>query len=259
MVVATSEPSLPRGYRRNLDALLRAQKPSRGTPAYSRLVNRPAARRIAALAHEAGLTPNAATAISAALSAVGLVLLATARPSWSVGAAVATLLALGFMMDSVDGQLARLRNGGTAAGEWLDHNVDCVKTCALHLAVLITWYRFPPVDSSASLLLPIGFQLIDVMVFFGFVMMPLIRRVHGQLPAQQPARDPAPRESEHPLRPWLILPTDYGVFCWMFLLLGWPVAFFTAYALLFAVNAAILPLVLRKWWRELRSFDPVEA
>jgi hypothetical protein len=242
-------------YRSNLGALLRAQKASRGTPAYSRIVNRPAARRVAALAHAAGITPNAATAISAGLSAAGLVLLAVARPSWPVGIAVAILLALGFLMDSVDGQLARLRNGGSAAGEWLDHNVDCVKTCALHLAVLISWYRFPPVDSSASLLLPLGFQLIDVMVFFGFVMMPLLRRVHDQRPAQEPAQGGA----EHPLRTWLILPTDYGTFCWMFVLVGWPAGFFTAYALMFAVNAAILPFVLRKWWRELRSFDRAEA
>jgi hypothetical protein len=45
----------------------------------------------------------------------------------------------------------------------------------------------------------------------------------------------------------------------MFVLLGWPAGFFTAYALMFAINAAVLPLVLRKWWRELRSFDLVEA
>jgi phosphatidylglycerophosphate synthase len=259
VVVTTSETSTRTGYRSNLEALLRAQKPSRGTAAYSRIVNRPAARRVAALAHEAGITPNTATAISAAFSAAGLVLLAVARPSWLVGAAVATLLALGFMMDSVDGQLARLRNGGSAAGEWLDHNIDCVKTCALHLAVLISWYRFPPVDSPASLLLPLGFQVIDLVVFFGFVMMPLIRRVHDQRPAQDPAQDPAQSAPEHPLRTWLILPTDYGAFCWMFVLLGWPAGFFTAYALMFAINAAVLPLVLRKWWRELRSFDLVEA
>jgi phosphatidylglycerophosphate synthase len=256
VVVATSEASMPTRFRNNLEALSRAQKPSRGTPAYSRIVNRPAARRVAAVAYEAGVTPNTATAVSAAFSAAGLILLAVARPSWLVGIAVATLLAAGFLMDSVDGQLARLRNGGSAAGEWLDHNVDCVKTTALHLAVLISWYRFPPVDSEASLLLPLGFQVIDLMVFFGFVMMPLIRRIHGPKAA---AKAPSESTPEHPLRTWLILPTDYGAFCWMFVLLGWPAAFFTVYALMFAVNAAVLPLVLRRWWRELRSFDLTEA
>jgi phosphatidylglycerophosphate synthase len=250
MLVATSGTSISNGYRANLRALEAAQKPARGTAAYSRLVNRPAARRVAALAHTLGLTPNTVTVGSAAFSAAGLVLLCLARPSWPVGVVVAALLAIGFMLDSVDGQLARLGNGGTAAGEWLDHNVDCIKTTALHLAVLVSWYRFPPVESHAALLLPLAFQVIDLVVFFGFVMMPLIRLTHST-PAAAPAQ-PAP---EHPLRTWVILPTDYGVFCWMFVLLGWQTGFFAVYAAMFAVNAAILPLVVRKWWRELRSFD----
>lgn len=255
MLVATSRAPVPNSYRGNLLALLRAQKPARGTPAYSRIVNRPAARRVAALAHTVGITPNAVTMASATFSAAGLVLLCVARPSWWAGVAVAALLASGFLLDSVDGQLARLSNGGTAAGEWLDHNVDCVKTTALHLAVLVSWYRFPPVDSSASLLLPLGFQVIDLVVFFGFVMMPLLRRVHARK-ATQTAATEAP---EHPLRTWLILPTDYGAFCWMFVVLGWPEVFFAVYVAMFAVNAAVLPLVLRKWWRELRSFDLAEV
>jgi phosphatidylglycerophosphate synthase len=255
MLVATSRAPVPNSYRSNLLALVHAQKPARGTPAYSRIVNRPAARRVAALAHTVGITPNAVTVTSAAFSAAGLVLLCLARPSWWVGVAVAALLATGFLLDSVDGQLARLGNGGTAAGEWLDHNVDCIKTTALHLAVLVSWYRFPPVDSSASLLLPLGFQVVDLVVFFGFVMMPLLRQVHART-ASQESTTPA---AEHPLRMWLILPTDYGAFCWMFVVLGWPEAFFAVYAGMFAINAAVLPLALRKWWRELRAYDLAEA
>jgi phosphatidylglycerophosphate synthase len=257
MLVATTGASTPARYRDNLRALQDAQKPARGTPAYSRLVNRPTARRVAAAAHVVGVTPNAVTALSAVLSAAGLVLLAVGRPSWPLGLAVATLLATGFVLDSVDGQLARLRNGGTATGEWLDHNVDCVKTTALHLAVLVSWYRFPPVESDAALLLPLGFQVIDLVVFFGFVMMPLIRRAHAHGARPAPS-GPAPRP-EHPLRQWLILPTDYGTFCWMFVLLGWPLGLFAGYAALFAVNAAVLPLILRKWWRELRALDHAVA
>ncbi len=254
MLVATSSGSVSVRYRSNLQALLAAQKPSRGTPAYSRFVNRPVARRVAALAHVAGVGPNAATALSAACSAAGLGLLAVARPTWWVGLAVAVLLAVGYVLDSVDGQLARLGAGGSAAGEWLDHTVDCVKTCALHLAVLISWYRFPPVESTEALLLPLGFQVVDLTVFFGIVMLPLIRRSHGRATASATAAS-----AEHPLRAWLILPTDYGTFCWMFVLLGWPTAFVLVYAAMFAANAAVLPLILRKWWRELRSFDLVEA
>jgi len=92
-----------RGYGTNLVALRSAQKPPRGTAAYSRLVNRPVARRVAAAAQVVGMTPNVATGISATLSALGLVLLAGFEPAPWLAVAVPGLLAAGYVMDSVDG------------------------------------------------------------------------------------------------------------------------------------------------------------
>ena len=152
-----------RSYQTGLTELRLAQKSSRGTAAYSRHINRPAARRVAALLNIANFTPNMATAVSALLSAAGLILVAAIRPTPLVGVIVALLLAAGYVMDSVDGQLARLRGGGSLSGEMLDHAVDCVKTVGIHLAVLISWFRFPPIESSAWLLVPIGFQIVDVL------------------------------------------------------------------------------------------------
>ena len=236
-------------FRSNLAALRSAQKPSRGTAAYSRLVNRPAGRRVAAAAQLVGVTPNGATAASALLSGSGLVLLATQRPSAWLGLAVSVLLATGYVLDSTDGQLARLRGGGSLSGEYLDHTVDCVKTCTLHLAVLISWYRFGYVDDRVWLLLPVAFVVVDMLSFFGLVTMPLLRRLHGQQTGG------TSRAAEHPLRKWLILPTDYGFFCWMFVLLAWPAVFVLAYGLLLAFNAIVMVPVLAKWWRELRAMD----
>ena len=146
---------LPLGsYGSNLDALRSAQKPSRGTAAYSRLVNRPAGRMVAALAHGMGVTPNQATAVSATLTGAGILLIALARPGWVTGVAIAVLLASGYVLDSVDGQLARLRGGGSKSGEWLDHTVDCVKTSSLHLVVLVScssrWSSTSPPSSPTS-------------------------------------------------------------------------------------------------------------
>jgi phosphatidylglycerophosphate synthase len=242
-------------FRTNLEALRAAQKPSRGTAAYSRLVNRPAGRLVAAAVHVVGVTPNGATAISATLSAAGLVLLATLEPSWWLGVAVAMLLAGGYVLDSVDGQLARLRGSGSLSGEYLDHAVDCVKTATLHLAVLISWYRFPPVEDPAWLLVPVAFLVVDMMSFFGLVTMPLLRRLHGTPTGASGATATA----EHPLRMWVILPTDYGTFCWMFLLLAWPPLFLAGYTAMFLVNTAVMVPVLAKWWRELRAMDRTGA
>ncbi|HEY0950689.1 CDP-alcohol phosphatidyltransferase family protein [Nocardioides sp.] len=239
-----------RGYRADLAALAAAQKPPRGTAAYSRSVNRPAARRVAAAVHQVGMTPDVATAVSATLSAAGLAVVALVRPSWASGLTVAVLLALGYVMDSVDGQLARLRGRGSVSGEWLDHTVDCVKTCAVHLAVLISFYRFAPVSSEAVLLLPIAYLVVDVTCFFGIVLLPHLR--------SPVAPETVPRP-EGPWRRWLILPNDYGTQCWMFVLLGWGAAFVAAYAVMLAANAGLLALACRKWWRELRALDAIAA
>lgn len=217
-------------------------------------MNRPAGRRVSALLHLTGITPNGATAVSATLSGLGIVLLALAPPGAAMGLAVAVLLAAGYVMDSVDGQLARLRGGGSVSGEWLDHTIDCFKTSLLHLAVLISWFRFPPVDPDAALLVPLLYEVVQVVTFFGLILMPFLRSRAG---APSPTTtSPAP---EHPLRAFVILPTDYGLLCWTFVLLAWAPAFFLAYTLLAVANAGALALALGKWWRELRALDAVRA
>ncbi|MCD4526670.1 CDP-alcohol phosphatidyltransferase family protein [Nocardioides sp. cx-173] len=239
-------------YRVHREALSRAQKPSRGTPAYSRLVNRPVARRVAAAAHVVGLSPNAATVFGALLTGTALALLVVNEPSLELGLSVSALLALGYVMDSVDGQLARLRGGGSVSGEWLDHTLDCVKTCAFHLAVLVSLFRFPPVESEAALVLPMVFLVVDMTTYFGIILVPYLRRRAPLAAAAEPRR-------EHPLRTWLVLPNDYGTFCWVFVLLAWPQVFLGGYAALLAANAAFLLLACAKWWRELRLLDVLGA
>lgn len=89
---------------------------------------------IAAAAFQAGLTPNIVTLISATLTFTALALVALVEPSAWLGVGLALLLALGYAFDAADGQLARLRGGGSASGEWLDHMVDATKISCLHLA-----------------------------------------------------------------------------------------------------------------------------
>jgi phosphatidylglycerophosphate synthase len=247
----------PRSFRSNLQALRSAQKPSRGTAAYGRLVNRPAGRLVAAATHRFGLTPDGATAISATLSALGLIVLATFEPSPAVAIAVPVLLAAGYVMDSVDGQLARLRGRGSVRGEWLDHTVDCFKTSALHLAVAISWFRFPPTDDRAILLIPLGFSVVQSVLYFGLIIMPLLRERAGRTRAADPMPPSLP--PENPLRQWLILPTDYGFLVWTFLLLDWATVFVTVYTAMFLITAAMLVLALSKWWRELSAIDSAGA
>src|SRR4051812_46884141 len=143
-------------------------KPSHHAPLYSRLVNRPVGRYLAAIAYRLGLTPDQVTAISGVLTFAGIALVALASPSVATSAVVALLLALGYALDSADGQLARLRGGGSLTGEWLDHMVDCAKNAAIHVAVLVSFYRTDM--PTPLLLLPIAFQLVVTVMFFGTVL-----------------------------------------------------------------------------------------
>ncbi|MFE4259544.1 CDP-alcohol phosphatidyltransferase family protein [Streptomyces sp. NPDC056883] len=229
-----------------------AQKSAKGVSLYSRFVNRPVGRYLAAGSYALGLTPNQVTLISAALSFAGAATVALVPPSWALGLAVWALLAVGFAFDSADGQLARLRGGGSAAGEWLDHVVDCAKLTALHTCVLIAFYRFPEAygigagaDGAASagwLLVPLGFQLAAVVTFFGGLLTEKLK------PKPAPGSAAAAPST---LRAVALLPVDYGVFCLVFLLLGGSGAFRWAYAGAGVMAALFLLAFLAKWYREL--------
>ncbi|TXJ04386.1 MAG: CDP-alcohol phosphatidyltransferase family protein [Aeromicrobium sp.] len=239
------------GFGENLTALRSAQKPSRGTAAYSRLVNRPLGRIVAAWAHSVGISPNQATFVSAIFSGSAIALIALVKPTWWLGIVIAFLLAGGYVWDSVDGQLARLRGGGSKSGEWLDHTIDCFKTLTLHLAVLISWFRFAESDNDAWLLAPIAFTIIAAATYFGLILMPTLR------PAT--TTDPSTLPPENPLRMFLILPTDYGFQCLLFVLSGWWLGFAIAYSTVAALCGLALTAALRKWWRELRELDGAPA
>jgi phosphatidylglycerophosphate synthase len=234
------------GLRATLQRLSGAQKGAVGAPAYSRFVNRRLGRYFAALAYHAGLTPNAVTAISACFTAVGIGLLALVPPSGPMGVAVAGFLALGYALDSADGQLARLRGGGSPAGEWLDHMVDAAKACSLHLAVLIGMYRFETVPPGLLLLVPLGYCVVDSVLYFGTMLNDALRAQHG-------VRTRAQQTGERPgvARSLLVLPTDYGLLCCIFVLFGAPTFFVPVYTFLFVAMTGFLVLASIKWFTEM--------
>ena len=233
-------------FRATVRRLEAAQKGAAGAPAYSRFVNRKLGRVLAAAAFHAGLTPNAVTGISASLTGAGIAALALFPASVPLGLSVAALLVLGYAFDAADGQLARLRGGGSPAGEWLDHMVDSLKIASLHLALLVGLYRFEPVERGPWLLLPLGFSVVSVVLFFGTLLNESLRAQHGA-----PTR--AARTGERPgvLRSLLVVPTDYGLVCLVFVLLGAPTVFLPVYGLLFLATAGYLALACIKWFGEM--------
>lgn len=245
--VARPEGSVAGTVRR----LAGAQKGAQGAPAYSRFVNRPLGRVFAALAFHARLTPNAVTGLSAVATFSGIATLALARPSWTTGVAVTVLLVLGYALDSADGQLARLRGGGSPAGEWLDHMVDSLKIASLHLALLIGWYRADYVDGEGWLLVPLAFSVVSVVLFFATLLNEAMRAQHGA--PTRAARTAGERPSV--LRSLLVVPTDYGLLCLTFLLLGAPALFVPVYGLLLLATAGYLGLACVKWFAEMERLS----
>lgn len=245
------------GFRAALDRLRSAQKSSKGAPAYSLYVNRPLGRIFAAAAFQAGLTPNQVTFISAGFTFVGIAALAFAPLGWWLGIVVGLLLVIGYALDSADGQLARLRGGGSSTGEWLDHMIDSGKIVCLHLAVLIMFARQFALPSPWLLLVPMIFAVVSSVHFFGMILVEQLAREHRakrQLPT--PAKEAASRAKTLGK-----IPTDYGVLCLAFLLLGAPMIFFGLYSLLALGSAGYLVLILRKWYGDVAGLDaaPAEA
>lgn len=241
-----SRPSIREGYLQ----LRAAQKSSRGAPLYSVLINRPLGRLLAAVAYRIGLTPDQITIVSGLFTFTGIAAIAMLRPTWETGLLVSMTLVLGYALDAADGQLARLRGGGTLTGEWLDHVLDSFKIATLHLAVLVMMYRHFEV-SDLWLLVPVAFEAVTVIHFFGMLLTELLtRNAHLRTGVM-----PGPAGSGSLFRSLSKLPTDYGVMCFVFLLLGVPLAFQWVYAALALANGFYTGLVLRVWYRRLRALD----
>jgi phosphatidylglycerophosphate synthase len=244
------------GFSGAVRDLAGAQKASAGAPGYSRFINRRIGRYLAAFSFVRGWTPNQVTVISAAFTYLGIAAIAVFRPSWPLAVLVTFALVAGYAFDSADGQLARLRGGGSRAGEWLDHIIDCAKIAAIHLVVLISFYRFFDLRHHAVLLLPLAFEVVASTFFFGIVLTDQLRpkRRAGPTPVARPdrARDGLAKSLA-------LLPNDYGIFCLLFLTLPLRNGFLWLYAALFALQALYLLAALVRWYRELRSLDGAVA
>lgn len=235
--------------------LAAAQKSNRGAAGYSRWVNRRLGRQIAALAYLTRLTPNQVSVISAVFTFSAIITLAAVRPGWAWAIAITVVLLIGYAFDSADGQLARLRGGGTPAGEWLDHVLDALKASSFHLAVVIMWFRFYHLEHPAALLIPLGFTVVSAVFFFAMILTDMLRRVGrasmGGTTVTTSSVDP--NEPAPILRSLIVLPNDYGVLCLCMILAPAHELFVIVYSIMFASNALFLLAGATRWFRELAS------
>lgn len=219
---------------------------ARGAPAYSVYINRRLGRVFASLAYGIGLTPNQVSLFSAAHTFLAIGLLALAPRTISVGLLIALLLVLGYAWDSADGQVARLRGGGSPQGEWLDHFIDTLKISSLHLAVLVGLYRSGVDGADWQLAVPLLFSVVASVTFTAMLLNDLLKGKHAQASTHE-------RGGGTLARSLLVLPMDFGLVCLVFVLWGWPPVFLVGYGMLALVATAFLALAATKWFREMGS------
>ncbi|WP_417554616.1 CDP-alcohol phosphatidyltransferase family protein [Microbacterium sp.] len=229
----------------SLRRLSSAQKGrAQGAPGYSIYINRPIGRFLAAVAYRMGMAPNAVSVVSAIFTFSGIILLMLLTPSWWVGMLIWFLLAVGYALDSADGQVARLRGGGSLEGEWLDHFIDAIKIVSLPIATAIGLFRFTGLPT-AYLLVPLLFAIAGTATFFGMILNDLLKSARRVISS-------AERGGGGALRSVLLLPVDYGIVCLVYVLWGWPSVFAVLYALFCLAAVAFCLLVAVRWFREMR-------
>ncbi len=215
------------------------QKTAKSAPPYSRFANRPLGRILAAAAFGVGLNPTQVTLISALCTASGIATIASVEPSVLSTFVAVVLLVLGYALDSADGQLARLLNGGTPGGEWLDHTIDAAKIPSLHLAVLVSLFRFGDLSNENWLLVPIGFTITSSVLFFSFI---LRDHMLKGFPASTNRRADGERHSV-----WGSIGRaleDYGILMLSILLLPSTDGFIVVYTVLFTWSLLMVAIAL---------------
>lgn len=231
-------------FRERFELLRTAQKRRTGVPLYTLAVNRPVGRVIAA-ASPAGITPNHLTAIGALFTFAGILALLLWADGSLWGALVGVALVVGFFFDSADGQLARLRGGGSAAGEWLDHVIDGIRIVLLHIATLAFLLRTEVVPPWAAFTLSTVFVVAASATFFAGSLFEKLTTTAAKTQVTTGSR----------LRSVMMLPVDYGVTCWLYLLVAFPPVFVIVYALAALAKVGTTSALLTKWYRTLRRED----
>jgi phosphatidylglycerophosphate synthase len=246
--VRVPESSLALRFGHARSRLAGAQKSTASVPAYLRFVNRKAGGVLAAAGYALRLTPTQVTLLSSAVSFAGIAVLILQDSSVPVGITVSLLLLLGYALDSADGQLARVRGGGSRAGEWLDHVADIAKISSLHSAVAIAVLRWFDLGSLLYLAVPGAFLVANVTQFFGMMLRDKLTV------ATLAPLEPAGHSSL--LVAFVLLPLDHGSLALAFLVLGVHTLFLWVYALLALCTVLFSIRSLTKAYRGLLDAEP---
>ncbi|ACY99766.1 MULTISPECIES: CDP-alcohol phosphatidyltransferase family protein [Thermomonospora] len=140
------------------------------------LVDPIAIRLTRQVANRTSITPNQLTAAAFALGLGAAACFALASPGWLVAGAL--LYHVGFVVDCMDGKIARLKGTGTVFGGWLDFMLDRVRDTLC--AVALTGGQYARTGQAAYLYAGMAILALDM---FRYVNGPQIVKVRRSMRA----------------------------------------------------------------------------
>jgi|LSQX01.2.fsa_nt_gb phosphatidylglycerophosphate synthase len=238
-------------FKANYENLGSLQKGSRGTPAYTRYINRWFGKVLASLLGCFNVSPNAVSLISGLLTILGFIgFLLFKETTFITSILLVFLLLFAYALDSADGQLARLLKKQSKKGEWLDHTLDAIKIPFGHgVAILFIVQKTNPAD----VLIIIYFFLLSLSsarFFSNILKTKLIDYKSKRVKDNKP--------NEDLLRSLLLLPGDYALFISFFILTFHPRMFFIIYTVWGVLTIFLSIFGLFKTWRSFKTAKLIE-
>lgn len=163
-----------------------------------------------------GLSPNHLTSLSLLLVVLGLALLVTVELSLIVVIVVFGIMAVAYLLDCADGQLARVTEQSSKFGAWYDHVSDATKIFLTHGA--IGWLLLTSTKIAGEIhwcYLAVLLNMSGTALYF-FSWNYKVMLVGEEFIAKQSAEGEKVRVSNYRL---LLQLTDYGLFLFLILLL----------------------------------------
>ncbi|MEX0884944.1 MAG: CDP-alcohol phosphatidyltransferase family protein [Phycisphaeraceae bacterium] len=242
-IAETPAPQAPSAWH----ALVTASRKG-GGPLYTYYINRSVAIPFTFMFWRLGLAPNHVSIISSLVTHAGLALLVLAPMSLPLVVGVWALLALGFALDSCDGQLARVSGQRSQFGAWLDHSLDMVKMLTVQMVLGYVILR----ESVAA---DLALWPVLLAIFINLLVRPAHFFNTETRALFLPGVKTQANTEKSAARLFISTLADYGLFILIVLLLPWP-AMFTAVYLIAGVFFALIYLAYAvRLGRQLKAHD----
>lgn len=167
-------------------------------------------------------SPNAISTFAFIFLVLGLFFIEL-RPTLTSSIVIYFILTINFILDSTDGQVARLTKQGTPLGEWLDHSLDAIRLLVVNafLVNYITSYS----DFSGNIVLLF-------LPLTGLIGLFVVGELRNKILTSDPSETLRKSKNISMLSTLILFPVDYGVFILIFFLLPFPSLLVSVYILL---------------------------